>query len=407
MRLISYDCLIFQELWHEYWKNSLCTIIDYIDEYIFKTIVDKHHGNSCVRNFTCWEQFLCMFFAQLTNRESLRDVETCLRAVGRKLYHAGIRSRVSRSTLAEANERRPWLMYHDLAQHLIQEARQLYRDEKLFAEITTAVYAFDSTTIDLCLTLFPWAHAAVYKRTNAAIKVHTLFDVQQKIPTFIRISAAMVHDVNFMDALAYEPGAFYVFDRGYVDFSRLKRIDTEKAFFVIRAKRSLRFTRIESLQVDKTTGIMVDQKIKLDVYYSLRDYPDYLRRIKYCDQEHDQTYVYLTNNFVLSAFTIAQLYRARWEIELFFKWIKQHLHIKSFFGTSSNAVKTQIWIAVSVYVLVAIMRKKLNVDLSLYTILQILSISLFEKVPMYQLLTENQPHLLSSSNYNQLNLFNL
>lgn len=353
------------------------------------------------------EHYLCMLFAQLTHRESLRDIETCLRAAGTKLYHAGIRSRVSRATLAEANEHRPWQIYHDLAQHLIREARLLYRNEKMFSEITTAVYAFDSTTIDLCLTLFPWAHAAMYQKTNAAIKVHTLFELQQKIPTFIRVSAAMTHDVNFMDALSYEPGAFYIFDRGYTDFFRLHRIDEEKAFFVIRARKSLRFARIESLPVDKTTGVQVDQKIKLQVFYSLRGYPDHLRRIKYYDLEHDQTYVFLTNNFLLNAFTIAQVYRARWEIEIFFKWIKQHLRIKSFFGTSPNAVKTQIWIAITAYVLVAILRKKLNINLSLYTILQILSISLLEKVPMVQLLTDIQPHFFMSPADNQLNLFNL
>lgn len=388
-------------------RTVFSQLTDHLDEYIFKTIVDKHKGNARIRHFTCWEQYLCMLFAQLTNRESLRDIETCLRAAGTKLYHAGIRSRVSRATLAEANEHRPWQIYHDLAQHLIREARLLYRNEKMFSEITTAVYAFDSTTIDLCLTLFPWARAAIYQKTNAAIKVHTLFEVQQKIPTFIRVSAAMTHDVNFMDTLSYEPGAFYIFDRGYTDFFRLHRIDEEKAFFVIRARKSLRFARIESLPVDKTTGVQVDQKIKLQVFYSLRGYPDHLRRIKYYDPEHDQTYVFLTNNFLLNAFTIAQLYRARWEIEIFFKWIKQHLRIKSFFGTSPNAVKTQIWIAITAYVLVAILRKKLNINLSLYTILQILSISLLEKVSMFQLLTDNQPHFFMSPADNQLNLFNL
>jgi hypothetical protein len=388
-------------------RTVFSQLTDHIDEYIFKTIVNKHKGNARIRHFTCWEQYLCMLFAQLTNRESLRDIETCLRAAGTKLYHAGIRSRVSRSTLAEANEHRPWQIYHDLVQHLIREARLLYRNEKMFSEITTAVYAFDSTTIDLCLTLSPWARAAVYQKTNAAIKVHTLFDVQQKIPTFIRVSAAMTHDVNFMDTLIYEPGAFYIFDRGYTDFLRLHRIDEERAFFVIRARKSLRFARIESLQVDKTTGVQVDQKIKLQVFYSLRGYPDHLRRIKYYDPEHDQTYVFLTNNFLLDAFTVTQLYRARWEIEIFFKWIKQHLRIKSFFGTSPNAVKTQIWIAVSAYVLVAILRKKLDINLSLYTILQILSISLLEKVSMFQLLTDNRPHLFMSQTDNQLNLFNL
>jgi hypothetical protein len=386
-------------------KTVFSQLTDHIDEYVFNAIVKKHRGNFRVRHFTCWEQYLCMLFAQLTNRDSLREIETCLRAVGSKLYHSGIRSRISRSTLAEANENRPWQIYHDFAMHLIREARILYRNDRLFTDISTAIYAFDSTTIDLCLTLFPWAHAAVYQKTNAAVKLHTLFEVQQQIPTFIRVSAAKAHDVNFMDALIYEPGAFYIFDRGYIDFSRLYRLDQEKAFFVIRAKKSLRFTRIESMTVDKSTGILVDQRIKLNVFYSFQSYPDHLRRIKYYDATHDQSYVYLTNNFYLSSVTIANLYRARWEIETFFKWIKQHLRIKSFFGTSPNAVKTQIWIAVSTYVLVAIIRQRLNLDASLYTILQILSISLFEKTQLNQLLTDIQPHFLLSQSDNQLKLF--
>jgi transposase len=290
---------------------------------------------------------------------------------------------------------------------LIKEARVLYRDEKLFSEINTAVYAFDSTTIDLCLKLFPWAHAAVYQKTNAAIKVHTLFEVQQKIPTFIRISAAQFHDVNFMDAIPYEPGAFYIFDKGYLDYERLYHIDNEKAFFVIRAKQNMQFTRLESFRVDKETGVRVDQRIKFQGFYSQRNYPDHLRRIKYYDSVHDHSYVYLTNNFVLTPFTIAELYRARWSVEIFFKWIKQHLRIKSFFGTSPNAVKTQVWIAIATYVLVAIMRKKLKIQLSLYTILQILSVSLFEKTLISQLLTEYEPLILTASSDNQLYLFDL
>lgn len=388
-------------------RTVFSQLTDYIDEYVFDSIVTEHKGNYRVRQFTCWEQLLCMLFAQLTNRESLRDVETCLRAVGKKLYHAGIRSHVSRSTLADANERRPWQIYHDFALHLIKEARVLYRDEKLFSEINTAVYAFDSTTIDLCLTLFPWAHAAVYQQTNAAIKVHTLFEVQQKIPTFIRVSAAKSHDVNFMDTIPYEAGAFYIFDKGYLDFARLYHIDTEKAFFVIRAKHNMQFTRLESFAVDKETGVRVDQRIRFQGFYSQRNYPDHLRRIKYYDPVHDHTYVYLTNNFLLNPFTIAELYRARWSVEIFFKWIKQHLRIKTFFGTSPNAVKTQVWIAISTYVLVAIMRKKLKIDLSLYTILQILSVSLFEKTHISQLLTGYEIQKSMSSEDNQLILFDL
>ena len=277
----------------------------------------------------------------------------------------------------------------------------------MFSDIDTAVYAFDSTTIDLCLTLFPWARAAAYQKSNAAIKIHTLFEVQQKIPTFIRVSEAIAHDVNFMDTLLYEPGAFYIYDRGYYDFLRLHRIENEKAFFVIRAKHNLRFTRIESFSVDKTKGVMVDQRIKFHGFQALLDYPDQLRRIKYYDSVHDHTYVYLTNNFQLNSFTIAELYRARWGVETFFKWIKQHLRIKSFFGTSSNAVKTQVWIAISTYVLVAIMRKKLNSKLSLYTILQILSVSLFEKTLISQLLTELPLQIVTPSTDNQLYLFDL
>ena len=388
-------------------RTVFSQLTDFINDYVFISIVDQHNGNNRVRHFTCWEQFLCMLFAQLTNRESLRDVETCLRAVGKRLYHAGIHSIVSRSTLAEANENRPWQIYQDLALHLIREARGLYRDEKLFSDIDTAVYAFDSTTIDLCLTLFPWARAAAYQKSNAAIKIHTLFEVQQKIPTFIRVSEAIAHDVNFMDTLLYEPGAFYIYDRGYYDFLRLHRIENEKAFFVIRAKHNLRFTRIESFSVDKTKGVMVDQRIKFHGFQALLDYPDQLRRIKYYDSVHDHTYVYLTNNFQLNSFTIAELYRARWGVETFFKWIKQHLRIKSFFGTSSNAVKTQVWIAISTYVLIAIMRKKLNSKLSLYTILQILSVSLFEKTLISQLLTELPLQIVTPSTDNQLYLFDL
>jgi hypothetical protein len=388
-------------------RTVFSQLTDYIDEYVFNSIVNEYKGNYRVRQFTCWEQFLCMLFAQLTNRESLRDVETCLRAVGKKLFHAGIRTHVSRSTLADANERRPWQIYHDLALHLIKEARVLYRDEKLFLEIDAAVYAFDSTTIDLCLKLFPWAHAAVYQKTNAAIKLHTLFEVQQKIPSFIRVSAAKAHDVNFMDAIPYEAGAFYIFDKGYLDFARLYHIDNEKAFFVIRAKHNMRFTRLESFAVDKETGVQVDQRIKFSVFYSHLKYPDHLRRIKYYDPVHDHTYVYLTNNFLLNPFTIAELYRARGSVEIFFKWIKQHLRIKTFFGTSPNAVKTQVWIAIATYVLVAIMRKKLKIDLSLYTILQILSVSLFEKTHISQLLTEYEPLKSMTSQDNQLILFDL
>jgi hypothetical protein len=324
-----------------------------------------------------------------------------------KLYHCGIRSTISRSTLADANEHRPWQLYHDVAQILIQQARELYRDETFFKELKSAVYAFDSTTIEVCLKLFPWAIAAGHTNTSAGMKLHTLLDLQSKIPVFIRVSAARIHDMYILDELIYEAGAYYVFDRGYMDFARLKKVDLASAFFVIRAKRALRFQRLYSHSVDKAHGIIADQTIRLLVWRTQQQYPDHLRRIRFYDEQNNRTLIFLTNNFQLDAETIAQLYHSRWHIELFFKWIKQHLRIKAFYGTSINAVKTQIWIAVCVYVMVAIIKKNLKLDLSLYTILQILSITLFEKEPIYQALTASQ-HIIDTPDFtNQLILFDV
>lgn len=392
-------------------RTVFSQLMDFIPQHTFRQAVRRHKGNRRVRTFTCWEQFLCMAFAQLTYREGLRDIEGCLRSVGPKLYHSGLRTRVSRSTLADANESRPWMIYRDLALALIQRARILYaRDEsdKFFAqELQGALYAFDSTIIDLCLSLFPWARGSVYQKTSAGIKLHTLLDVPSQLPVTVRVTAANVHDVRILDELILEPGALYLMDRAYLDFVRLKRIDTAGAFFVIRAKHNLRFHRLYSHPVNKPQGVMSDQTIALDVFYSRKDYPDHLRRIRYFDAEHDRTIIFLTNNFVLDASTVASLYRSRWQIELFFRWIKQHLRIKSFFGTSPNAVHTQIWIALSVYVLIAIVRKELRLEqMSLYTMLQILSITLFEKEPINQVLTEHQHAIDIPDAANQLNLFN-
>lgn len=381
--------------------------MDFIPMHVFRHAVKHHNGNRRVRRFSCWDQFLCMTFAQLTYRESLRDIAACLSALGPQLYHAGIRSKIARSTLADANEHRSWQIYHELALSLIQRARRLYHNDSFLSELESAVYAFDSTIIELCLTLFPWATAAGHVKTSAGVKLHTLLDIHTKIPTFVRISAASVHDLLILDELAYEPGAFYLLDRGYMDFARLKRIDDSKAFFVIRARDGLHFTRHYSHPVDKSTGLRVDQTITLDVWRTHKLYPDHLRRIKFFDSEHDRTLVFLTNNFALDALIITQLYHARWHIELFFKWIKQHLRIKAFYGTSPNAVRTQIWIAVSVYVLVAIVKKELRLEQSLYTILQILSVTLFQKEPVFQVLTDAQHEFDTPCPHNQLSLFNI
>jgi hypothetical protein len=387
-------------------RTVFSQLMDFVPKHEFRAAVKRYKGEHRVRRFSCWDQFLCMAFAQLTYRESLRDIETCLRSLGSKLYHSGIRAKVARSTLADANEHRSWQIYRDVAVVLINRARRLYQNDKLLADLESAVYAFDSTIIELCLALFPWAQAKGHVKTSAGIKMHTLLDLASNMPTVVRVSAASVHDVLMLDELVYEAGAYYVLDRGYMDFARLKRIDNSGAYFVIRAKRDLRFRRVYSQPVIKTSGVIADQTITFTVWRTHDVYPDHLRRIRFFDAEHDRTLVFLTNNFLLDALTIAQLYRARWQIELFFKWIKQHLRIKGFYGTTPNAVKAQIWIAVAIYVLVAILKKELKLDQSLYTILQILSVTLFQKEPMYQVLTDTRYNIQNTSESNQLILFN-
>jgi len=358
--------------------------MEFIPTYEFNQCVRRYNGNYKIKKFTCREQFLCMAFAQLTYRESLRDIQACLRAANKKLYHMGIRSRVSRNTLAHANQIRDWRIYAEFAQVLICEARKLYVNEDFGVQLEQTVYALDSTTIDLCLSLFPWA---LFRKRKAAVKLHTLIDLRGNIPTVIFITPGKVHDVNILDDLVIEAGAIYVMDRGYLDFERLYKIHQSLAFFVTRAKSNFDFKRLYSRRVDKATGVLCDQTVTLRGFYAKKSYPDKLRRIKYYDADKRKRLVFLTNNFLLPAVTIADIYRCRWQVELFFKWIKQHLRIKAFYGTSENAVKTQIWIAISVYVLVAIVKKRLNLNLSLYTILQILSVSLFEKTPILQALT--------------------
>lgn len=369
----------------------------------FQRCVARYDGDRRARRLRCWDQFLIMSFAQLSFRESLRDIEACLRARPEKLYHMGIRSGVSRNTLAVANEKRDWRIYADFAQVLIQEAQQLYAGESFDVDLgQLSVYAIDSTTIDLCLSLFPWAH---FRRTKAAIKLHTVLDLRGSIPTFIWMTEGKVHDVHLLDQLLLEPGAIYVMDRGYVDFARLSLFTQANAIFVTRAKKNLQFRRRYSHPVDRSTGLVCDQTILLTGTNTGADYPDPLRRIRFKDPEKGKTLVFLTNNFVLPALTIAELYRYRWQIELFFKWIKQHLRIKAFFGTSPNAVKTQIWIAISTYLLVAILKKRLELEHSLYTILQILSVTLFEKVPVQEALSAAGDTPTIVSYRNQLLLF--
>jgi len=365
-------------------RSVFAQLLDHVPMHEFRKCVARYAGNHRVRSFSCWDHFLCLTFAQLTYRESLRDIVACLRAGDRRLYHMGIRGTVSRSTLADANESRDWRIYAEFAQVLIQEARCLYADDPFGLELAHSVYAFDSTTIDLCMSLFPWAH---HTRRQHAIKLHTLLDLRGNIPTFLRITPARVHDVNVLDDLVLEAGAFYILDRGYVDFGRLYRFTEQQAFFVTRAKKNLRRQRLVSHPVDKTTGVLCDQRISLVCFYPSHAYPVPLRRIRYRDPTTDKRLVFLTNNFALPPVVIAKLYRCRWQVELFFKWIKQHLRIKAFYGTSENAVKTQIWVAVCAYLLVAIARKRLGLDLNLYTILQVLSLSLFEKMPINEVLS--------------------
>ena len=377
-------------------------VMEHLPLHTFRRCVQRYRGNHKIQSFSCLDQFRCMAFAQLTYRESLRDIEACLRAQQNKLYHMGIRGGISRNTLSNANKVRDWRIYADFAQSLIQIARKLYVDEDIGAELDNTVYALDATTIDLCLSVFPWAH---FRSTKAAVKLHTLLDLRGSIPTFIHISDGKMHDVNVLDLLLPEAGAFYVMDRGYVDFSRLFALHQGSAFFVIRAKSNLQCRRLYSRPVDKSLGLKCDQTIRLTGFYAARDYPEKLRRVKYHDLKTGKTFVFLTNNFALPAMTIADLYRCRWQVELFFKWIKQHLRIKSFYGTTDNAVKTQIWIAVSVYVQIAIIKKRLNLDASLYTILQILSVTIFENIPLDQLLMDNEFTQDNADSPNQLILF--
>ena len=367
----------------------------------FRRCVARYEADYRLRRFSCWDQFLCMAFAQLTFRESLRDIEACLRAAPSRLYHMGIRGPVARSTLADANERRDWRVYADFAQVLMGIARALYAGDSFGVELEQTVYALDSTTIDLCLSLCPWAP---FHHQRGAIKVHTLLDLRGNIPSFIRITHGRVSDVSTMDQIAYQAGSFYVMDRAYVDFKRLHRIHQAGAFFVTRSWKNTQFTRIDSNPVDPATGLRCDQTIRFSGVHSRHDYPDRARRIRYTDLETSKRLVFLTNHFALPALTIAQLYRSRWRIETFFKWIKQHLRIKAFYGYCENAVKTQIWIAVAVYVLVAIVRKRLGLDVSLYNLLQVLSVGLFEKSPILQAFQHIEPTNESNDVSNQLNL---
>jgi hypothetical protein len=385
-------------------RTIFAQLMDFVPLLEFRRCVDRYQGDYKSQTFSSLDQFLCLAFAQLTYRESLRDIEACLRVQQSKLYHMGIRGRVSRSTLAYANEHRDWRIFGDFAQGLIRTARELYGDEPLGIEFADTVYAFDSTTIDLCLTLFPWAQ---FRRHKSAVKLHTLLDVRARIPANVYVTGGQVHDVNVLDQLLLEPGAFYLLDRGYVDFARLYTLTQACAFFVTRARGNAQFYRRCSHPVDKSTGVRSDQTILLTGPKTSRLYPNPLRRIHYFDAEKDLRLIFLTNNFPLPALIIAQLYRARWRVELFFRWIKQHLRIKAFYGTSENAVKTQIWVAVSIYVLVAILKKRLALDLSLYTILQILSTSLFEKAPILQGLFDINPPPTEADPCIQLQMFDL
>jgi len=383
-------------------KTVFAQLIKFLPVYEFRQCVQHYRGTYKVQTFSCWDQFLCMAFAQLTYRESLRDIEVCLRARQEKLYHMGFRSQISRSTLAYTNENRDWRIYAEFAQGLIQMARELYIHDDFGVELEQTAYALDSTTIDLCLSLFPWAQ---FRKRKGAVKLHTLLDLRGSIPTMVIITHGKIHDVNILDELPIEAGAIYILDRGYLDFGRLYTIHLSSAFFITRAKSNFAFQRLYSRPVDKTTGVQSDQIITLQGFYAQKDYPEKLRRIRYFDAQNNKRLVFLTNNFTLPALTIAELFRCRWQIELFFKWIKQHLRIKAFYGTSENAVKTQSWIAISVYGLVAIVKKRLAINHSLYTILQILSVSLFEKIPLYPLLTNSIYTFPKEEPCNQLDLF--
>jgi len=379
-------------------------LLDFLPQKQFDRCVRRYRGNHRTKTFSCFDQYLCMVFAQITYRQSLRGIESCLRVMQPKLYHCGIRGNVSRNTLANANEHRDWRIYADFAQVLIGKARTLYANEDFGIQLNREVYALDSTTIDLCLSLFPWAK---FRKRKAAVKIHTLMDLKGSIPTFIRITDGKVHDVNILDELILESGAIYIMDRGYLDFARLYTFTQNLSTFVTRAKSNFDYTRLYYHKVDKTTGLRCDQTIRLNGFYASQDYPAVLRRIGFFDIETNKKFIFLTNNFVLPALIITRLYKCRWQIEIFFKWIKQYLRIKTFFGTTENAVKTQIWIAISVYVLVAIVKKELEIKLSLGEILQILSIVLFEKVPITQVLTKTMSQNEKLKFHNQLLLFNL
>ena len=378
-------------------------LMDFLPMHQFRRCVNRYRGNYHMKTFSCLDHFLSMAFAQLSYRESLRDIESCLRAMQHKLYHGGLRSRVSRSTLAEANEKRDWRIYADFAQVLIHIARDLYADEDFGVELDETVYALDASTIDLCLSLFPWAR---FRKTKGAVKLHTLLDLRGNIPSFICITQGNVHDVNVLDELLPEPGSFYIMDRGYLDFERLYVLNQCMAYFIIRSKSNTKMRRLYSHGIDKTTGLRCDQTVVLTGVLTKTYYPDKLRRVKFFDEQTRRNFSFLSNNFIVPPLVIAELYRCRWQVELFFKWIKQHLRIKAFYGTSENAVKTQIWIAVSVYVLVAIVKKQLRLDdVSLYTILQIPSITLFEKAPLLQVLTTPRYNTIADPYGNQLKLF--
>jgi len=383
-------------------KTIFSQLMSFIPAYEFRQSVERYNGNYKIKSFSCWDQFLCMAFAQLTYRESLRDIQACLRATNQKTYHMGIRGKVSRNTLAHANHVRDWRIYADFAQVLIKKARTLYINDSFGIELEQTAYALDATTIDLCLTLFPWAE---FRKHKGAVKLHTLLDLRGNIPAMIFVTHGKTHEVNILDEIPIEAGAFYIVDRGYLDFARLHKVHRSTAFFIIRAKSNFRFKRLYSQNVDKSTGLQCDQIVSLVGHYAKKDYPERLRRIRFYDAPQNRRLIFLTNNFNLPALTISELYQRRWQIELFFKWIKQHLRIKAFYGTSENAVKTQIWIAISIYVLVAIVKKQLKLDRSLYSILQILSITIFEKMPILQALTTIDVKEQKTDFENQLNLF--
>lgn len=383
-------------------RTVFSQVLDFLPRKSFRTCVNRYNGNYRIRSFTCYEQFLCMAFAQLTYRESLRDTVLCLRAVHKKLHNVGIQSKVARSTLADANEKRDWRIYCDFAQVLIGQARKLYAGDDFGLQLDETVYALDASTIDLCRSVFPWAR---FRTTKSGIKVHTLLDLRGNIPSFVSITDAKVHDVNILDELLPEPGSIYVMDRAYLDFDRLYRMHQELAFFILRTKANTKLRRQYSAPVDKSSGVICDQTVRPVVQKSAMAYPERLRRIKYFDTETEKRLTFLTNHFELEARTIADLYKCRWQVELFFKWIKQHLRIKKFFGISEAAVKTQIWIAISVYVLVAIIKKRLVLDQSLYTILQVLSISLFEKTLISRLFADSDYNNKFTAGHIQLKLF--